>query len=219
MVVKRPRLIPVDLRDSESFRADFKRLLVLSEDQINKLAEIGDSEDGFNLPEESIASAAATLEIEDKEITGILAVARYLYNRASIERIYEKGAEEVCDFAASIGLKDCDAKVSAIRHLLTRKEAYEYSILEAYSASIVVPTISDVNVVCDIRAVVAPRNDEVVGYVPVALMGMEIEYSESEKKTFTLQLDEATLDILLDDLNRAKRLLESLKEKFGGKKS
>lgn len=219
MVVKRPRLIPVDIRDSESFRADFKRLLVLSEDQINKLAEIGDSEDGFTLSEESIASAATTLEVEDEAITRILAVVHYLYNRASIEGIYEKGAEEVCDFAASIGIKDCDAKVSAIRHLLTRKEAYEYSILEAYSESIVVPTISGVNVVCDVRAVVDPRSDEVVGYVPVALMGMEIEYSESEKKTFTLQLNEATLDILLDDLNRAKRLVESLKEKFGGKKS
>lgn len=219
MVVKRPRLIPVDIRDSESFRADFKRLLVLSEDQINKLAEIGDSENGFTVPEESIDDVAASLEVGDEEIRRILAVARYLYNRASIERIYEKGAEEVCDFAASIGIKDCDAKLSSIQRLLARKEAYEYSLLEAYSESVAAPTISSVEVACDARAVVDPRSDELVGYVPVALIGIEIEQSESEKRTITLQLSEVTLDLLLDDLNRAKRLLKSLKEKFGGKKS
>lgn len=219
MVVKKNKLIPSGLRSSESFQEDFKVLLSLTDGQISKLAEFGASEDGFYFPEELIDKAASDLQIEYEEVSSAVRVVRYLYRRASTEETYEKGAEEVCDFAKSIGIKDCDQKVSAIRRLLTRNEAFEHSSLVAYTESIAAPTISDVDVVCDVRAVVDPRSDEVVGYVPIALLGIEVEHSESDKRTMTLQLSETDLDSLLDDLNKAKQLLRSLKEKFGGEKS
>lgn len=217
MVGKRYRLIAAELRDSRSFQRDFKQLLSLTEGQISKLAAIGESEYGFNLLEESIGDAATNLEVEDQEVGRILTVARYLYSRASTEGTYEESAKEICDFAETLGIKDCDAKISAIRRLLTKKEAYEYSTLVTYTETSAAPVVSDVDVACDIRAVVDPKTDDIVGYVPIALVSIDVEQSPSDKRTVTFQLSEKDVVTLLDELNKAKRLLESLRDKFGGK--
>jgi len=205
------------IKDSESFQRDFKRLLALSEGQINKLAEISNSKSGFALTEEQLHTAASSLGIDEEDMTTIIAVAGFLYRRASAEEIFEEGAEEICTYAESIGIEDCDTKISAIRNLLAKKEEHEYRLLEVYSESLAVPTISDVDVACDIRAVVAPDSDEIIGYVPVALMGIEVEHSPTDKRTLTLQLGEEELDGLLEEITKAKRLLTSMKERFSGK--
>ena len=87
-------------------------------------------------------------------------------------------------------------------------------ILVTYTQSIAAPIISDVNIVYDVRAIVDPRSREIKGYVPVAIIGIDTEWSEGEKKSLTFQLDEETLATLSEDLNKAKQLLASLREKF-----
>lgn len=217
MVEKGRRLIPNALRASESFQRDFRELVSLTARQIDRLAAIAESKDGFNLSEESLDRVAAELGLQAQEVGRILRVASYLYAGASETRTYEENAEEVCEFAKSIGIKDCDDKISAIQRLLTKKEKYEHAMLVGYSETMSAPTISDVDVACDVRAVVDPRSNDIVDYIPIALVGIEVEKSPSEKRTITLQMSEEVLDLFVDDLNKAKRVLESLRKKFSGK--
>ena len=218
MVAKRVRLIPTSLRRSSSFQRDFEELFSLTEEQISKLAELGESKYGFDLPEESFDNAVKSLQVDGQKLAAILRVVDFLYDRARAAQIdEEESAEEVCEFAKYCDIKNCEAKIPAIRRLFAKKESYDHYMMVTSSKSAVVPTLSEVTTACDIRAVLEPGTDKIAGYVPVALVGMELEKAEFGTARVDFQLGEEELDTLLSTLTKAKRLLESLRKDFGSK--
>lgn len=217
MVAKGYMLIPSALRRSSSFQQDFKQLVTLSKDAIEKLALLGESEDGYMIPDESISNMSTDLGIEEKKFIAILNVIRFLYNSVFQQEIdADDAASEVCALAEELGVTDCADKYSAIQHLFERKESYDYRILAGSAESAIVPIIARAGIECDVRAITDPKTDEILGYVPIALVNIEIEKQDGERESITFQIKEEHIDELSKYLERAKKLLAKLKEKFGG---
>lgn len=218
MAKNRVRLIPERLIRSSSFRQDFKELFSLSDEQINKIAALGESKNGFDLPEESIEEAAKSLKIDEDRLRTVLNVINFLYDNALIHEIdEEESARQVCAFAKKLNVEGCETKIPAIRSLFTIKEAYELKLITDFAKNAIIPTISTLGIVCDLRVVHDPRTRKAKGYVPVALISMELENSERDKRTVQLQLNEEDLDQLLDELNKAKQRMSDVAKEFGGK--
>lgn len=218
MITKRHKLIPTTLMRSSSFKRDFKELFSLTDEQISRLATLGESKDGFELPEESIEDAAKSLGVDYLKLTMILSVLDFLYDHAHAAEIdEEESAKQVCEFAEQLNIKDCKAKIPVIRRLFARKEAYDQRMMADNSKSAVVPTLLDVSTACDIRAAVEPGTNKIAGYVPIALIGMELEQAVRDRRRIEFQMDEEDLDMLLRELNKVKQLLSTLKKEFSGK--
>jgi len=211
-------LIPTRILESSSFREDFGELFSLNNEQINKLATLGESENGFDLPDEELEKAAEKLQIDETKLSTILHVVEFLYAHALIHQIDEgECAEQVCAVAKKLGIEDCEAKLPAIRSLFTRKIAYEHHLAFDYAESAIIPTISSLGIACDVRVVHDQRTNKVLGYVPLVLLGMELKHSEGDRRAIQLQLSEEELDRVLREFGKAKDTLSDLKKEFGKK--
>jgi hypothetical protein len=220
MVEKRVTLIPERLIRSSSFRKDFEEFLSLTDEQINGIATLGESENGFDLSEESIEDAARSLQIDEDRVRTVFDVLDFLYRHALVHEIdQEESARQVCEFAKKLNIKGCETKISAIRRLFARKEAYERKLVTDYAKTAIIPTISSLSVACDIRVVHDLRTEEAIGYIPMAVIAMELEHSESDKRTIQLQLDEEDLDKLLGELGKTKQSLSRIAKEFGSRKA
>jgi len=218
MAVKLHMLIPKSLARSVAFKQDFKGAFTLSAQQIDKLATLAETGKGFELPAESIEEAARSLEITSERIIPVLRVLDFLYSHARVGNISKKDAtEQVCEFAKSLAIADCDEKVAAIDHLFAPKEAYDKRLMVESVSTAVISTLSAIDSVCDVRAVTDRNTGKIIGYIPRALIGIEIQDSDLSTSTISLQVDENEIDRLLEELNRAKRLLRALKDEFSNK--
>lgn len=218
MAEQRIRLIPPRIASSPSFREDFQKLFELNDEQIKKLGAFANSENGFDLSEESIEEATKNLQVDDAKLRSILRVLDFLYDRGLEHKIDEEEcAKQVCNFAKKLDIKECDARLSAIRSLFAKKTAYTNHLALDYAKKAILPIISSVDIACDIRAVCEPRTEKVVGYVPMILLNIELEDSQADKRTMQLQLSEEELDQLFSGLNQARELLVSIKKEFGDK--
>jgi hypothetical protein len=56
-----------------------------------------------------------------------------------------------------------------------------------------------------------------IGYIPRALIGIEIQDSDLSSKTINLQVDKQDIDRLIEELNKAKSLMTALKDEFRNK--
>lgn len=213
-------LIPSGIRKTSSFQEDFKVLVTLSKDKIERLALIGESKDGYLIPDELISKTSAELDITEKELLTILSVIRYLYGNAFKQGIdANEAANGVCELAEELGVTGCADKYSAIRHLFEKKESYEYEILTGSTERAIVPIITHTGIEFDVRAVTDPKTDEILGYVPIALVNIEIEKQDGESENIIFQMKEEHIDVLSAYLERAKKLMVKLKKEFSGKKS
>jgi len=220
MDVKGYELIPRVMRRSSSFQEDFRLLVTLSKDKIERLALIGESKDGYIIPDELISKTAVKLDIQEKELLAILSIISYLYGNAFKQGINaNEAANGVCELAEELGITECADKYSAIQQLFEKKESYEYEILTGSTEKAVVPILTHTSIECDVRAVTAPANDEILGYVPIALVHIEIEKQSGESESIIFQMKEEHIDALSAYLERAKHLLVQLKKEFSTKKS
>jgi hypothetical protein len=163
MKVKQHDLIPQSLGRSASFKQDFKEAFTLSIQQIDKLADLADTEKGFELPAESIEEVARDLKITSERITSTLRVFDFLYDHARMGNISKEDAtKQVCGFAKSLAIADCDEKVAAIEHLFAPKEAYDKRLMVADVGSAVIPTLSTIDSVCDVRAVTDSNTGKII---------------------------------------------------------
>lgn len=218
MGTKRHRLIPKVLSTSSSFQRDLSELFKLSVEQIEKVARLAETEYGFDLPDESLKDAAGTLRIDFQRLSRILAVVDFLYDHARVGNINKEDASrQVCEFANNLDIKDCETKISAIQHLFEPKIAYDRRKMIGSFQSAVVPTLAGVITACDIRAVVDRRTGEIAGYVPMVLLGMQLKDSDGDGRKIDVQVNEANIDELLEELRRVKGLLAILKTEFKAK--
>ena len=218
MAVKRHRLIPQSLARSTAFKRDFKETFTLSAQQIDKLVALAETEKGLELPAESMEEAARNLEITSERIASVLHVLDFLYDHARVGNISKEDAtEQVSEFAKSLAIADCDEKVAAIEHVFSPKEAYDKRLMVENIGNAVIPTLSGIDSVCDVRAVTDRNTGKIIGYIPRALIGIEIEDSDLTTRTVSLQVDEKDIDRLIEELHRAKSLLMALKDEFGKK--
>lgn len=213
-------LIPSEVRDSTSFQEGFKLFVALSKDKIERLALIGESKDGYMIPDESLKKASAELDIEEGELRTILNVIHFLYLSAFKQGIAaSEVANGVCEFAEELDVTGCADKHSTIQRLFEKRESYEYEIVKGYTERSVVPILVSTSIECDVRAATHPTTDEILGYVPIALVNIEIEKQDGGSESINFQMKEEHIDVVSAYLERAKKLLAKLEKELGSKKS
>lgn len=217
MATKRHRLIPQPFATSVSFKRDFKELFALTAEQIDKLAAAADTERGFDLPDESIEDMSKRMGVDSLKLAAVVQVLDFLYGHARASDIdSEEATRQVCDFAKKLDVGDYEAKIPAIKRLFEPKEAYNRRMMVEISSSAVVPTLSEVTSVCDMRTVIDTTTGKIAGYVPIALIGMRLKDGDRSRK-ISLQVSEEDIDKLLEELNKAKNLLITLGREFAGR--
>ena len=209
-------MIPSPLRRSPAFRDDFRQLLGLSTDQLRKVAVLGNTEHGFDVPDELIKSASESMSLDQTALATAMKVADFLYDHArAAEMETDEATQQVCEFAGMVGVEGCDSKASAIRLIFEPKEAYDLRDVIHGSNVAVVPILAGVESVCDMRATVDRRTRDVVGYLPIALVGFLLRDTSGDIRTVDMQLDEGDIDKVLEELDRIKSTLATLRKEFG----
>jgi len=218
MATERKVLIPVSLRDSKGFQRDFKLFASLSSTQLESLAKVGDSEYGFSIPDSSLSEITSSLGLQERDLAAIFKVVRFLYKRMMDENInVESAVSDICEFSKEQLRRDLEDKRDNLVHLLQPKRLYDYKLLSKTAEQSVLPIITSGDLEFDMRAITDPRTDEVIGYIPIVLLNLSLEKEGAEEQTVTLQISETNIDIFLGYFQRAKQIIERLKEDFRDK--
>lgn len=220
MKQKSEAVISPSHKRSKSFQKDFDHLFSLDIVQLEKLKPIVETDGGFSIPDDSIATYASELNIEANIFERIISLLQHLYSRAILNDVELPALlDEIIEYAGTQNIKDLNLKSPYIEKLLTPKKGYDYKIKKEQAETSVNPLLTSFVIEFDVRAITG-RNDELLGFSPLASVSIRTTHPPSSEETpFTFLMKEEHIDELLEYFTRAKKILSDLNKRFAVDKS
>ena len=204
------------LRIESSFRSSLTSLLSLSVEEIRELEQAIRGAGGFpaDLSETDsflIAVGSANQELMDKS-----AAASYLYGRMyGLSRERSDLLSELASQSELLDIQDFEEKREAFGSLFSPDEVFEANMLRV-SIRRAAPTLRDVTTFCDLRATNRPGRKQLL-YVPAIIMRLVLDEPIAGQEALVVQLTERGLDMIDEELKRARDLLERAREDLSEK--
>jgi len=216
MEEERHPLIPLNLIRSEGFQGDFKELFGLTVEQMKELANACQTERGFEIPEGVISDLSNRIGADFNRIVRSIRVVSFLYEHARvIDMNVDEAVEKTCEFAINLKIEGCEEKKEGINYLLAPKVLFDKQAIIEETRNAIMPTLSYWQVECDARPVRDKKTGELLGYIPMILMGLELEGTSKDRWQF--QITEKELNSIISNLNKVKELLATLKRDLDDK--
>jgi hypothetical protein len=212
------KLLGLPINISGSFFNDLEKLLSLDPEQINIIANYINTKKGFRLSEEQMHQLFKEIKtVPIQKIASILNVGDFIYRLSSSKKLtVEDVVNDLEILANELKVKNFNQKKIQFKKLFSKNEIFDKERLSISYQKAILPNFSSVKIVWDLRPVFGRDSVEILTYVPVALLEMNVKDSETgEKHTYKVQLSESTIKDIAEDLNHSLKELTAIKNKFG----
>ena len=200
----------------DNFISDFKSLLTLSPLQIEKVDNLVNTKNGFDIPGKIFCKKAEEIKIEPEILVNILKISKFFYDKMEEEEPKKEYLiEDINKFIDIINEKEDDKKIklnkrkfqAIVKLLYTRKKEYEIYSLAQQSKFGIISSIAGYTFLHDVRAIFDPETSKVDSYLPVVITRLRVIDDLKKEKTIKMQFSEK---MLIEFKNKIEEAIKNL---------
>jgi hypothetical protein len=201
---------------SRGFFEDFKYLAGLDPDQLRLMAQYLNTEDGFGpRSDDELAELVAKIGRPAEDVSCAIRISKALYDLAvEKDASTQEVVSELRAYADAKGIPISDQQQESWTVLfgISQKYVSRRNVSAYREASL--RLLAGITVVHDLRAVFTKTKTDYEGLLPVYVARVSTKDQDGEKETFSFQLGEKGIEVLLQSLQKAKDQLASVKERL-----